>query len=358
MDRRTSNRTGIFVCPLFRPCFCFFFFLFFSPSEPSRHCAASKKKPDFFLATLLCYLLYGTPVTDKYNRHSSPRIVPDEAPCAPGLLHFFHPPPPPPPPPPAHPSTHFFLSHRRHHYRWQHRISVALASRRHRHRRRRRRRRHRCHHDRGTHTRGARELSFLLFAFFGIFPVAPSIVSRFVIVIRLHPAKRERGEGSRTGIHRTLQRQTPILLPYPPPLPPALPPPPPPTLQPSPISHPDPHPPPPSPLYPCCTLFHSLPLHLPLFRHRPRPSSLHFPFPLPSSSSQLSYRSAYPYGVPSAVQPLSRMRLFWRCCCSQGSRGRDHDDDDRCEYRERERERGRRDDAKRDHRARARARAR
>ena len=226
------------------------------------------------------------------------------------------------------------MSHRRHHYRWQHRISVALASRRHRHRRR-----HRCHHDRGTHTRGARELSFLLFAFFGIFPVAPSIVSRFVIVIRLHPAKRERGEGSRTGIHRTLQRQTPILLPYPPPLPPALPPPPPPTLQPSPISHPDPHPPPPSPLYPCCTLFHSLPLHLPLFRHRPRPSSLHFPFPLPSSSSQLSYRSAYPYGVPSAVQPLSRMRLFWRCCCSQGSRGRDHDDDDRCEYRERERER-------------------
>lgn len=164
--------------------------------------------------------------------------------------------------------------------------------------------RRRCHHDRGTHTRGARELSFLLFAFFGIFPVAPSIVSRFVIVIRLHPAKRERGEGSRTGIHRTLQRQTPILLPYPPPLPPALPPPPPPTLQPSPISHPDPHPPPPSPLYPCCTLFHSLPLHLPLFRHRPRPSSLHFPFPLPSSSSQLSYRSAYPYGVPSAVQPL------------------------------------------------------
>lgn len=56
--------------------------------------------------------------------------------------------------------------------------------------------RRRCHHDRGTHTRGARELSFLLFAFFGIFPVAPSIVSRFVIVIRLHPAKRERGEGS------------------------------------------------------------------------------------------------------------------------------------------------------------------
>ena len=28
------------------------------------------------------------------------------------------------------------------------------------------------------------ELSFLLFAFFGIFPVAPSIVSRFVIVVR------------------------------------------------------------------------------------------------------------------------------------------------------------------------------
>lgn len=163
--------------------------------------------------------------------------------------------------------------------------------------------RRRCHHDRGTHTRGARELSFLLFAFFGIFPVAPSIVSRFVIVIRLHPAKREGGEGSRTGIHRTLQRQTPILLPYPPPLPPALPPPPPPTLQPSPISHPDPRPPPPSPLYPCCTLFHSLPLHLPLFRHRPRPSSLHFPFPLPSSSSQLSYRSAYPYGVPSPCNP-------------------------------------------------------
>ena len=96
--------------------------------------------------------------------------------------------------------------------------------------------------------------------------MAPSIVSRFVIVIRLHPAKRKRGEGSRTGIHRTLQRQPPS-----PPSPPLSPPPPPP-LQPSPISRTDTHPPPPPPvlfLYPIHSLF-SLSL------------SLRFPFPSPS----------------------------------------------------------------------------
>lgn len=179
---------------------------FFSPPTSERALAALRrveKKPDFFLATLLCYLLYGTPVTDKYNRHSSPRIVPDEAPRAPGLLHFFHP----------SPSYPFFCLTAATTTTSAATAIIAAATggsvasapppRRHR-------RRHHC----GTHTRGARQLSFLLFAFFGIFPVAPSIVSRFVIVIRLHPAKRERGEGSRTGIHRGLQRHLP---PQPPP---------------------------------------------------------------------------------------------------------------------------------------------
>jgi len=62
----------------------------------------------------------------------------------------------------------------------------------------------------GTHT-GARvrEHPFLLFAFFGIFPVAPGIVSRFVIVIRLHPAKR--GLYSPRSIHPVLPLLAPVL---------------------------------------------------------------------------------------------------------------------------------------------------
>ena len=221
MDRRTSNRTGIFVCPLFRPCFFFpsffpfffFFFFFFSPSssEPSRHCAASKKKPDFFLATLLCYLLYGTPVTDKYNRHSSPRIVSDEAPCAPGLLHFFH----PPTHPPTHPlspgpypsPTHFFcLTATTTTTGTTTTGTVASASRRHRHRHR-----HRRHHDCGSHTRGAHASSHFYYSrFLEFFQWRPALFHGLSLLYAyILPSERE-ARALESGIHRTLQ--PPILL--------------------------------------------------------------------------------------------------------------------------------------------------
>lgn len=86
--------------------------LFFS-AGPRGAVACRKKKLDFSLATLLCYLLYGTPVTDKYNRHSSPRIVPRRSAVRarafaffstlPRLPPFFVSPPRPSPPslPPA-----------------------------------------------------------------------------------------------------------------------------------------------------------------------------------------------------------------------------------------------------------------
>ena len=129
-------------------------------------CRVRKKKLDFFLVTLLCYLLYGTPVTDKYNRHSLPRIVLNEAPRAPRLYTFFQPAfttlPPPlytfyplrcvRDPPPTHWIFFFFVS-----------PLPPLAP--------------------PPTRQKLRKLSFLLFAFFGIFPVAPGIVSRFVIVI-------------------------------------------------------------------------------------------------------------------------------------------------------------------------------
>jgi len=112
---------------LFLFSFFFFFFFFFFPSvgprgaelrccgSSSSSSSASKKKLDFSLATLLCYLLYGTPVTDKYNRHSSPRIVPRRSALRARAFAFF-------PPPPA-----YFLSHhhdrrrRCHHHYYHHR---------------------------------------------------------------------------------------------------------------------------------------------------------------------------------------------------------------------------------------------
>lgn len=52
VDRRTSNRTGIFVCPLFRPCFFFpsFFFFFFFPLVERALAALRRveKKARFF----------------------------------------------------------------------------------------------------------------------------------------------------------------------------------------------------------------------------------------------------------------------------------------------------------------------
>lgn len=180
--------------------------LFFS-TGPRGATARRKKKLDFSLATLLCYLLYGTPVTDKYNRHSSPRIVPRRSAVRAGAFAFFStlprlppffvspprpslPPLPPPPPPPHHQSPKPRLladddgdDDADVDTRYQHISRVGWC----------RHRRHRAPTTNAGYTGlggRARELSFLLSAFFGIFPVAPGIVSRFVIVIRLHPAKR------------------------------------------------------------------------------------------------------------------------------------------------------------------------
>lgn len=109
--------------------------------------------------------------------------------------------------------------------------------------------------SRDSHTRCTRALIFIIRVFWNFSSGAQHCFTVCHCYTPTSCQARERRGLSRTGIRRTLQRQTPILLPYPPPLPPALPPPPPPTLQPSPISHPDPHPPPPSPLYPCSTPF-------------------------------------------------------------------------------------------------------
>lgn len=146
-------------------------------------------------------------------------LSPDEAPRASGLLHFFHPRPPPPPPLPSHP---FFclttttiatavtttITSRQRGYSPTMTTTVTPTPATSTSRRptpastttpmpttdaRRSTPSRPSHHQCGTHTglgERARELSFLLFAFFGIFPVVPGIVSRFVIVIRLHPAKR------------------------------------------------------------------------------------------------------------------------------------------------------------------------
>lgn len=184
--------------------FSLLFFFFFSPSssEPSRHCAASKKKPDFFLATLLCYLLYGTPVTDKYNRHSSPRIVSDEAPCAPGLLHFFHPPTPFRPPLPL-PNPFFCLTAATTTTSTSTTTTtiVASASRRHRHRHRRRR-----HHDCGSHTRGAHASSHFYYSrFLEFFQWRPALFHGLSLLYAyILPSERE-ARALESGIHRTLQ---------------------------------------------------------------------------------------------------------------------------------------------------------